>query len=188
LSSVIAEQGLDRIDLLKINVEKSELDVLRGLAPADCPRFSSWSSRWINSRTWSPSRSCWRGTASTCSSSRTPCCEKPTSATCMRFGHRRRESSASGGTIGRRACPGGASPGRGGPDPTTLRAHLKARVPQYMIPSAFVLMDKFPLTSNGKVDRHALPAVSPRPCRPLPMSAGRLRRPSRRSRPFGPTY
>jgi len=38
LSSFIAEQGLDRIDLLKINVEKSELDVLRGLAPTDWPK------------------------------------------------------------------------------------------------------------------------------------------------------
>jgi FkbM family methyltransferase len=39
LSSVIAEQGLDRIDLLKINVEKSELNVLRGLGPQDWPRI-----------------------------------------------------------------------------------------------------------------------------------------------------
>ena len=35
LSSVIAEEGIDRIDLLKINVEKSELDVLLGICPED---------------------------------------------------------------------------------------------------------------------------------------------------------
>ena len=39
LSSVIAEQGIDRIDLLKINVEKSELDVLRGVRPDDWPKI-----------------------------------------------------------------------------------------------------------------------------------------------------
>ena len=35
LSGVVAEQGLERIDLLKINVEKSELDVLQGISPGD---------------------------------------------------------------------------------------------------------------------------------------------------------
>ena len=39
LSSVIAEEGIERIDLLKINVEKSELDVLLGLSPRDWPKI-----------------------------------------------------------------------------------------------------------------------------------------------------
>ena len=39
-----------------------------------------------------------------------------------------------------------------------LRSHLKERLPAHMIPSVFVILNSFPLTSNGKLDRKALPA------------------------------
>jgi amino acid adenylation domain-containing protein len=44
------------------------------------------------------------------------------------------------------------------PDPATLRLHLESKLPDYMIPALFVTLSSLPLSSNGKVDRRALPA------------------------------
>jgi amino acid adenylation domain-containing protein len=43
-----------------------------------------------------------------------------------------------------------------------LRSFLKRKLPDYMIPGAFVPMDTLPLSPNGKVDRRALPAPDPK--------------------------
>ncbi|NNB89170.1 non-ribosomal peptide synthase/polyketide synthase, partial [Corallococcus exiguus] len=44
------------------------------------------------------------------------------------------------------------------PEPEALRDFMRQRVPDYMLPSAFVLLESLPLTAQGKVDRKALPA------------------------------
>ncbi|WP_414573762.1 AMP-binding enzyme [Nostoc sp. CCY 9925] len=47
------------------------------------------------------------------------------------------------------------------PSTTAMRGFLLELLPDYMVPSAFVLLDTLPLTPNGKVDRRNLPASDP---------------------------
>jgi acyl carrier protein len=44
-----------------------------------------------------------------------------------------------------------------GPTAEELRAHMQAVLPEHMVPSAFVILEGFPLSPNGKLNRRALP-------------------------------
>jgi amino acid adenylation domain-containing protein len=68
-----------------------------------------------------------------------------------------------------------AKPGRP-PAGVDLRTFLRAALPEYMVPSAVVVLDRLPMTPGGKVDRAALPAVEvahPRGAHPTPPAAPR---------------
>jgi thioesterase domain-containing protein/acyl carrier protein len=67
-----------------------------------------------------------------------------------------------------------SSGGEYAPRREELRRFLAESLPEYMIPAAFVEVDELPLTSNGKVDRRALPP----PPEEDPETAGSGRRPS----------
>lgn len=47
--------------------------------------------------------------------------------------------------------------------PRELRQYLRDYLPEYMIPTAYISLNQFPRTPNGKVDRRALPEPQPEP-------------------------
>ncbi|MFG2328483.1 amino acid adenylation domain-containing protein [Streptomyces sp. NPDC048604] len=47
-----------------------------------------------------------------------------------------------------------------GPDPQAVRTHLRERVPAYLVPGRIAVLDRLPLTTSGKTDRHAAAAAA----------------------------
>ncbi len=64
-------------------------------------------------------------------------------------------------STGEKRLVGYVVPRGAAPSEAALREWLKEKLPEYMIPSAFVVLDAMPMTPNGKIDRKALPDPDP---------------------------
>ncbi|MBI3416669.1 MAG: amino acid adenylation domain-containing protein, partial [Verrucomicrobia bacterium] len=158
LSQVMREENVNQIDLLKIDVEKSELEVLAGIEPEDWGKIQQllievydkegrldWVANDLRQRGytvtieghWMVKDSRYRNLYAT----------------------RAAAAAAPNGIAQQETLPAvsqWSSPDRLAND---LRAFAKGKLPDYMVPSAIVLMEELPLSPNGKIDRKALAAV-----------------------------
>jgi iturin family lipopeptide synthetase A len=156
LSDVIAEQAIERVDLLKINVEKSELDVLRGLAPRDWPKVHQTVIEVDRRQDLEPITALLAQHGFEVRIEQDPLLKN--TELCYVYAIR----PAGGRQLERQDAAAQAALPPTATDaqvlaPASLRRHLSDRLPRHMVPQAFVLIERFPLMPNGKIDRLALP-------------------------------
>ena len=166
LSSVIAEEGLERIDLLKVNVEKSELDVLQGISAKDWAKIRQLVIEVDQKGNLEPITTLLEKQGYDVLVEQDPLLRK--TELCYVYAIRPSAASRlvpqeSGESHVRALLPVNEEV----LTPGNLRKFLQDRLPQYMVPSQFVLMEKFPLTANGKIDRQAFPRPAHQNSQPI---------------------
>jgi amino acid adenylation domain-containing protein/FkbM family methyltransferase len=160
LSDVFREQHIDRVDLLKVDVEGAEIDVLNGIDEGDWSKI-----RQLVVETEDHGReldncvSLLKGHGFEVVVDQDPDLR---STGLYNVYARRTETVGTAEVAGDvpEFLPSETSPSIPAANVPELRAHLNAHLPDYMVPGGIVLLEKLPLTANGKLDRGALPEPS----------------------------